>query len=573
MTTSHRLIAHENVLYGHERPLVLTTYQLSAWIALDEQSPEAVTTGLPGMVKFWLEEQHPGGMFPLEAIRGEVPFPDTAPGLICEALSLKEMGSWSFRLQHPDTGIGGRTWHTELAYRQLPDRMLFGARVFCSILTNRHIPAAYTVPNVVRYALNRIGMRECVPITCRPKSVTTIEDLLALKRLLTDPARTMPVVVLSEVNRNERRPGVLGEYALDAEQLADDLLGLAHVVKLPWLAAFEWTKAVDKEWAVYNGAVRTYYPGLDFAKDNPWDHPNVTAGKILSWRPNEDWGERDFRDFLCNKVRQYSGGRQVDWGEVLFIDDARTEKANLDYNRVYEQAIDDIDEHNQKVVIDMKAKFDAERVRYIERIKSLERDAEQYSDDAIAMSRELEHYRRLNYSLRARVDAFGFELRQLRGSESARLVQDPQTYEELEDWIINSFPESIYLHPRAVRGLRNAEYEDMERLCDAIRLLAGPYRDMRRGILPKAGFDERLRLPHNFSLERSISETRAGEQGDTYFVSYPANTRNTRLLEWHLTHGNSYETRYCMRIYFFWDKMDEVVVIGWLPSHLDNRMT
>ena len=103
--------------------------------------------------------------------------------------------------------------------------------------------------------------------------------------------------------------------------------------------------------------------------------------------------------------------------------------------------------------------------------------------------------------------------------------------------------------------------------------MAGPYRDMRRGILSKADFDEQLRSPHNFGIERSISETRAGEQGDTYFVTYPVGARNTHLLEWYLTYGNSYEARYCLRIYFFWDKTEEVVVIGWLPSHLDNRLT
>lgn len=528
---------------------------------------------MPGIVAFWLEEKHPDGRFPIEAIRGEIPFLDMPPGLTCEALSLAETGTWSFRLLHTDAGIGGRTWNTELAYRRMPDRVLFGTRTSCSIQTNRHIPAEYTVPGVVRYALNRIGMWDCAPITCRPRTITTIEDLLALKGLLTNPARTLPVIVLSEVNRNERKPGVLGEYALDAEQLADDLLGLAHVVKLPWLAAFEWTKAVNKEWSVYNGALRTYHPGLDFAKDAPWEHPNITVGKILSWQPNTDLGEKDFRDFLCNKIRQDSGGRQMNWEKLLFIEDARTEKANFDYNRIYGQAIDDIDKHNQKIVIDMKATFDAERARYLDKIKFLEQEAEQYNDDAIAISREVERQRRLNYSLRSRVDALNFELRKLRGGDNVPETRNPESYEELEDWILSNFPESLYLHPRAVRGLRNAEYGDIGRLCDAIRLLAGPYRDMRRGILPPAKFEEQLRERHNFALKRSITETKAGEQGDEYYVIYPANTRNARFLEWHLLHGNSHEPRYCLRIYFFWDKAEEVVVIGWLPSHLDNRLT
>ena len=105
----------------------------------------------------------------------------------------------------------------------------------------------------------------------------------------------------------------------------------------------------------------------------------------------------------------------------------------------------------------MKAKFDTERARYLDKIKSLEREAEQFGDDAITMSREVEHYRRLNYSLRARVDTLNFEIRQLRGSNDVVAQKSPQSFDELENWIFDTFPESIYLHPRAVRGLRNAE--------------------------------------------------------------------------------------------------------------------
>lgn len=555
------------------RPRVLTRFQFNAWMPLDAQSPDSTLASLPGMVRFWLEEQYPGGRFPIEAIRGEEPFPDAASGLLCETLALRETRSWSFKLSHPDADVGGRTWHTELAYRQLPDRILFGARVSCSILANRHIPAAYTVPGIVRYALNRIGMRDCAPITCRAKTIDTIDDLLALKRMLTSTDRTIPLIVLSEISPRERLPGALDAYALDADRLADDLLGLAHVVKLPWRMAYEWTKAVDKEWSVYNGAVRTYYPHFDFAAASPWAHPTVIAGRILAWRPNERYGEGGFHDFLCGKARQYSSSRQVHWGDLLFLDDAQAAKNHIDYNRIYEQAIDDIDGHNQKIIVGMKAKFDAERAQYLSKINSLEKEAEQYNDDAIALSGEVERYRRLNYSLRARIDALSFELQQLRSADAAAPSRNPQSYEDVEDWIISTFPESIYLHPRAARRLRDAEYEDIDRLCDAIRLLAGPYRDMRRGILSKAKFDALLQARHKFHIEWSTTESEAGRQGDAYYINYPASTPNIRFLELHLAHGNSYEPRYCLRIYFFWDKAEEVIVIGWMPSHLDNRLT
>jgi hypothetical protein len=69
---------------------------------------------------------------------------------------------------------------------------------------------------------------------------------------------------------------------------------------------------------------------------------------------------------------------------------------------------------------------------------------------------------------------------------------------------------------------------------------------------------------------RSISETRAGEQGEEYFVRYKG---RREFLEWHLKKGNSRDTRRDLRIYFFWDEEDEEAIIGYLPSHLDTRIT
>ena len=34
---------------------------------------------------------------------------------------------------------------------------------------------------------------------------------------------------------------------------------------------------------------------------------------------------------------------------------------------------------------------------------------------------------------------------------------------------------------------------------------------------------------------------------------------------------DSRDRRYGFRLYFFWDEEGQVAVVGWLPSHLDNR--
>ena len=71
-------------------------------------------------------------------------------------------------------------------------------------------------------------------------------------------------------------------------------------------------------------------------------------------------------------------------------------------------------------------------------------------------------------------------------------------------------------------------------------------------------------------ISKSISETRAGEQGDEYFVRYRG---RREFLGWHLKKGTSRDASRDLRIYFFWDEEDEEVVIGYLPGHLDNRIT
>jgi hypothetical protein len=45
------------------------------------------------------------------------------------------------------------------------------------------------------------------------------------------------------------------------------------------------------------------------------------------------------------------------------------------------------------------------------------------------------------------------------------------------------------------------------------------------------------------------------------------------FLDLHLRKGSTKDDQYCLAIDFFWDDQEQQVVVGWLPGHLDNRMT
>ena len=96
---------------------------------------------------------------------------------------------------------------------------------------------------------------------------------------------------------------------------------------------------------------------------------------------------------------------------------------------------------------------------------------------------------------------------------------------------------------------------------------------MRLGIKgTKESFDKR-RGDLGLELGGSISETRAGQEGQTYYLRWPLHGEENVFLEFALKLGSNKDQRHTLRVYFFWDEDSRQVVVGWLPGHLDNRMT
>ena len=106
----------------------------------------------------------------------------------------------------------------------------------------------------------------------------------------------------------------------------------------------------------------------------------------------------------------------------------------------------------------------------------------------------------------------------------------------------------------------------------ALLILANEYRDSRMGTGTDKAFRE-ARAQYGMDFSGSIDKCRAGQEAEAYYVNYPIGTSQRVFLQFHLERGNRHEDRYCMRIYFFWDDDTNQVVVGWLPSHLSNRIS
>src|SRR5690606_13900415 len=132
---------------------------------------------------------------------------------------------------------------------------------------------AMTRPRVVVELATRYGLWDQRRLSREPWNLLIEDDILELEAFVTNPDRRLPVVVLTQPD--QQRLGIsTAPFLLAQRELANRLMGLAHVVTLPWELGYKWTELVGKQWSVYMGAVRTYMPGLDFDTDSPAQHPS-----------------------------------------------------------------------------------------------------------------------------------------------------------------------------------------------------------------------------------------------------------------------------------------------------------
>ena len=194
--------------------------------------------------------------------------------------------------------------------------------------------------------------------------------------------------------------------------------------------------------------------------------------------------------------------------------------------------------------------------------------ADSYAKDIEVLQGEIDELRQNSNQLKALI-AY---LRSL-SSESGqdRDIPTDGDYSEVRDWIDTYFPDKLVLLPRAVRSLKDAIFEDKALVYKCLILLATKYHAYRMGLRSYEKFlEECKRVDAGLEERGAITDTAAGMQGDEYFVQYKGKKHK---LERHLAKGSNKDRRYCLRIYFFWDDEDQVVVIGDLPHHLDTSAT
>lgn len=483
-------------------------------------------------------------------------FEFSRPGLSMEFVSNKDQSIWAFKVEHLDHEVA-RTWTTELVVAAADGIDMVGLRNYCAY-SALAAPPKRSSPRVLRSLAKVCRLVDAGREIAGFKSISTAKDCEDLVALLCSKDRKLPVVVLAADERT-------GNHALYPLSLMKELSGLAHVCLLNPETANTLGLLVTGKYRVFDGAIRTYFPGFSLESD-PFDHPVATPARIDAWEHNVDGdlkGAPAFQRFLVDSIHAFSVRRVAQlepWPSFQSI--KRLIGSSQSQRALPEDSIEQLEElraENQTLQQLLRDNSDVEEWRTLAESFDIEND---------------ELRQQLNAE-RALVQVLSSELERWRVGAGQTSHKPPEDYQEIPDWIARNFASRVRLHARAVRALKSAEYRDIGLVCRAIEFLGKEFYETKTlgGKEALARRDKKLD-ELLLELSPSMSDHRIGEFREQYTVDYQSGQSTRHVLDWHLkTKGNSKDPRNCLRIYFFWDPHNELVVIGHLPSHLDNRLT
>lgn len=465
------------------------------------------------------------------------------------AIALEDPKYWAFRLSER-LKDQNRVWTTEVGLAERAEgETVFGCRLLCSQRGNSE-PSPRSIPSFVRGIAftqdARLDGRQTSP---EPWLVDQEDDVDEFVDFLRSPNRRHPVVAFAVPEDS----GDLSQTGIEVRPFIRRTVGFVHSAVLSSNASYALTEKLGREFSVYRQAIRSYYPGFDPESDLSSDHPLASASKIREW---ESRSPDSFMDFLVQQTLRLTRPRDILEREHPPFQQVKlfaAERARIAANEAGQSDTELLALADEAV---MAAKAEAQA--------SLDLAVNADAEKEQALS-ELRQIKASYMALQARVEA----LQAQAASGVKPAVDVPSSLDQLDSWAATHLAGAVELHSRALRGAKNAEYEDTSLIYDALLLLRDFYVPMRRdgGTEKKSAFENKCK-ELGIEEQPTFSGDRAGEQGDTYFVRIG---QRRILLDRHLKKGTSREPRYCFRLYFFWDETTSQVVVGWLPSHLATR--
>jgi hypothetical protein len=396
---------------------------------------------------------------------------------------------WSlvyFQQDKADPSLG---WRTTVQLAREGSDLRFTLRLAIEPIQMRVLPAQFSVgrPRIVPALAARFSGEidgEVVSTTPVPVTSAEIPDLVDL---LTSARRRLPVVVVTIDPR-------LGRPLIDERKMADRLVGIAHVrVITSGAATYELTDRVGKQFSVFGGAVRVYWPGFSLDAD-PFDHRIWLPDRIeqfeASARPLVERMTRLISSVAVLRVPVDPLGRRLramaDATAARELEDLRERLAAAP------------DEFTDELWTDYQRLFDAER--------ALRDQVETLEAELVAMQQ--------NFATLAREYGVGGLADVIEPDE----IEEVGSPREAVDAVALEYPDELVFLPEALEAADASTYPNVPKLAAALRTIGEVARRWRADSLP-AGFANAFREA-GLDYAPDVSELTVGRTASEYRRSY-----------------------------------------------------
>lgn len=275
----------------------------------------------------------------------------------------------------------------------------------------------------------------------------------------------------------------------------------------------------------------------------------------------------DFDDFykrIKEKVQQLPMRNTVDFGDVIFVNDARLLdiKEKKKQNISVEEKCELLSEENKGLKIkirdmEQKSAANAEATDEIRRLKKSLRESE---EKKLALESKCNS---LDEKCRSFSDAFyrSSAIIKFYKEKAAAAAEFPTDISEVSEWAERTLGEYIEIAPKAQSELRKYSRSlDVAMLCDGLYFLSG-YAKFKTGKIDR----DTLTLYSEYAgweIQGCGKETLKCFKDD-----YTMNIDGRKMLmDQHIKYGIKAQT--LIRIYFCWDEDTQKIAIGYMPEHL-----
>ena len=424
---------------------------------------------------------------------------------------------YCIKTTHTDKEIPNRIWITEAEIHKKDEKLFLGVKnaYTSNSPKNEEDYIIFSVPLFVKNIAKKVTLLDVGETIENIATIDSPDKLTDLYKLITNPSRQLPVIVISENtsldNISAKYFAVNDSYLLDGTCLAEDLKFISHIFYLPSEYQTSWCNLIGSNWGLYNGAVRTYYPNFSIDDNQYYNHPIIIPQKILSMNyvnseGKEYLGGHAFRKILTRTLKNFNMHNRFSWAEndfQFFYKANRAEKI--------------LKHSSNKNTQEWCALLEEDNEELNKQLQETQALLEAQDQEMGLQNETIRKFESINIYNQTRI--YNLEQALLKYQQQPDPLQYPNNYSDIPEWINNNFSGRIELLPRAVRSLKDALYKDINLVCQLIECLGTTYYNMRLGFVDKQLYDNTLK---NLGVEDlpAISDSSAGQQGDEYYPLY-----------------------------------------------------